>query len=83
LADTLHGKTGLRKVGFPISDIEDFDPFKDAVAFKKGTVSVFVSDAPEFRLGDENFGPYKKQRVELPTAVAVLLICRDRAEVID
>jgi DNA primase small subunit len=83
LADALHGKTGLRKVGFPISNIEDFDPFKSAVAFKKGTVSVFVSDAPEFRLGDENFGPYKKQKIELPTAAAVLLICRNRAEVVD
>jgi DNA primase small subunit len=83
LADALHGKTGLKKVGFPISGIEDFDPFKSAVSFKKGTVSVFVSDAPEFRLCDENFGPYKKQKVELPTAAAVLLICRDRAEVVD
>jgi DNA primase small subunit len=83
LTDALHGKTGLRKVGFSLSDINDFDPFKNAVAFKKGTVSVFVSDAPEFRLGDENFGPYKKQKVELPTAAALLLICRDRAEVVD
>jgi DNA primase small subunit len=83
LFDALHGKTGLKKVGFPISDIEDFDPFKSAVAFKKGTVHVFVSDAPEFRLGDENFGPYKKQKIELPTAAAMLLICRDRAEVVD
>lgn len=83
LADALHGKTGLKKVGFPISDIEDFDPFKSAVAFKKGNVSVFVSDAPEFRLGDENFGPYKKQKIELPTAAAVLLICKNRAEVVD
>jgi len=83
LADALHGKTGFKKVGFPISDIEDFDPFKSAVAFKKGTVSVFVSDAPEFRLSDENFGPYKKQKIELPAAAAVLLICRDRAEVVD
>jgi DNA primase small subunit len=83
LADALHGKTGFKKVGLPISDIEDFDPFKSAVAFKKGTVSVFVSDAPKFRLGDENFGPYKKQKIELPTAAAVLLICKNRAEVVD
>jgi DNA primase small subunit len=83
LADALHGKTGLKKTRFPISNIEDFDPFKSAVAFKKGTVSVLVSDAPKFRLCDENFGPYKKQKVELPTAAAVLLICRNRAEVAD
>jgi DNA primase small subunit len=83
LADALHGKTGFKKVGVPVSGIEDFDPFKSAVAFKRGKVSVFVSDAPEFRIGNENFGPYKKQKVELPTAAAVLLVCRDRAEVVD
>ncbi|MGQ9623769.1 MAG: DNA primase small subunit domain-containing protein [Candidatus Bathycorpusculaceae bacterium] len=81
LADTLHGKTGLKKVEFHVSEIESFDPFKHAVAFKKGTAKVFVSDAPEFRLGDEIFGPYKNQRVELPTAAAILLVCKGRAEV--
>jgi DNA primase small subunit len=83
LTGALHGKTGLKKVEFPISDIETFDPFLSAVAFKKGTVSVFVSDAPKFRLGDEVFGPFKNQRVELPTATAVLLICKNRAEAVE
>ncbi|MEM2995036.1 MAG: DNA primase small subunit PriS, partial [Candidatus Bathyarchaeia archaeon] len=83
LVDTLHGRTGLKKVELPVSKIEDFDPFKSAVAFKKGTATVFVSDAPEFGLGDEIFGPYKNQRVELPMAAAVLLICRGRAEVVE
>ncbi len=82
LADTLHGKTGLKKVEFPVSVIDDFDPFKNAVAFKKGVVTVFVSDAPEFRLGDEVFGPYKERKVELPTVAAMLLICKGRAEVV-
>jgi DNA primase small subunit len=83
LAGTLHGKTGLKKVDFPIPELESFDPFKSAVAFKKGTVTVFVSSAPEFRLGDETFGPYEKCKVELPTAAAILLIRRDRAEVVE
>jgi DNA primase small subunit len=78
---TLHGKTGLKKVEFPAKNLKDFDPFKEAVAFKEGTVKVFVSDAPEFRLGDSVLGPYKNQAVELPTAAAVLLICKGRAEV--
>ncbi|NWF87667.1 DNA primase small subunit PriS [Candidatus Bathyarchaeota archaeon] len=82
LANTLHGKTGLKKVQVPFSNIEDFDPFKSAVAFNHGRVSVFVSDVPEFRMGDETFGPYKNQKVELPTAAAVLLICKGRAEVL-
>jgi len=83
LVGTLHGKTGFKKVEFPISSIEDFDPFKSAVAFKKGTVTVFVYDAPKFRIGDEEFGPYKEDKIELPTAAALLLVCKDRAEVVD
>jgi DNA primase small subunit len=78
---TLHGKTGLKKVQFPASALHDFDPFVGAVAFKKGAVKVLVSDAPEFRVGGETLGPYKNQTVTLPTAAAVMLICKRRAEV--
>jgi DNA primase small subunit len=78
---TLHGKTGLKKTEFPVSQLETFDPFTQAVAFKKGTAKVQVSEAPEFRLGGETLGPYKNQTVELPTAAAVMLICKGRAEV--
>ncbi len=78
---TLHGKTGLKKVEFPAKDLQTFDPFTGAVAFKKGTAKVLVSDAPEFRLSGETLGPYKNQTVELPTAAAVMLICKRRAEV--
>jgi DNA primase small subunit len=78
---TLHGKTGLKKIEFPVGRLPDFDPFKEAVAFKEGAVKVFVSGAPEFRLGGNVLGPYKNLTVELPTAAAVLLICKGRAEV--
>jgi len=83
LTGTLHGKTGFKKVEFPVSTIDDFDPFKSAIAFKGGTATVFVSNVHEFRLGDEMFGPHKSQKVELPTATAVLLICKGRAEVLE
>jgi DNA primase small subunit len=79
---TLHGKTGLKKIEFPAKDLQYFDPFTGAVAFKKGKVKVLVSDAPEFRLSGETLGPYKNQTVELPVAAAVLLICKKRAEVV-
>lgn len=83
LAGTLHGKTGLKKVEFPISGIDDFDPFKSAIAFKEGTATVFVSDSPEFRISNEVFGPYKNRKVELPTAAAALLVCKKRAKVVE
>jgi hypothetical protein len=79
---TLHGKTGLLKVEFPVKRLADFDPFREAVAFKEGTAKVMVSSAPQFRLGENTFGPYTKQEVELPTAAAVLLICKGRAEAV-
>ncbi len=78
---TLHGKTGLKKVKFPAKDLQTFDPFTGAVAFKKGTAKVFVSDAPEFRMSGETLGPYKNQTVEMPVAAAVMLICKKRAQV--
>jgi DNA primase small subunit len=78
---TLHGKTGLKKVEFPAKNLQDFDPFTGAVAFKKGKAIVFVFDAPEFKLSGETLGPYKNQTVELPTAAAIMLICKRRAEV--
>jgi DNA primase small subunit len=79
---TLHGKTGLKKVECPVSDLNEFDPFKEAVAFKEGTAKVFISDAPEFKLGENAFGPYRNQKIELPVAAAILLICKGRAEVL-
>ncbi len=78
---TLHGKTGLKKVEFPAKNLENFDPFTGAVAFKKGSAKVLVSDAPEFKLSGETLGPYKNQTVELPVAAAVMLICKGRAKV--
>lgn len=83
LPETLHGKTGFRKVGFRSSALGDFDPFKGAIAFKGGSATVLVSYAPQFRLGEETFGPYKDQRIELPTAAAVLLVCRGRADMVE
>lgn len=83
LSNTLHGKTGLRKVMVPITGIEHFDPFKSAVAFKEGTVSVTAADAPQFRLGDETYGPYQEETIELPTAAALLLLCKGRTKMVE
>jgi hypothetical protein len=80
LADTLHGKTGLKKVVVPISDLDEFDPLKSAVAFKGGAVRLVVSEAPEFRLGEDTYGPFKNSEAELPTAAALFLLCKGAAK---
>ncbi len=83
LTNTLHGKTGLKKLEVPITGIEHFDPLKSAVTFKEGTVTVLVSGSPEFRLGNETYGPYKEQKIELPTAAALMLLCKGAAKVVE
>ena len=83
LTNTLHGKTGLKKIEVPITGIEHFDPLKSAVTFKEGTVTVLVSEAPQFRLGNETYGPFKEQKIELPIAAALMLICKGAAQVME
>jgi DNA primase small subunit len=78
---TLHGKTGLKKVEFPAKELETFDPFSEAVAFKKGEVKVLIDNAPKFNMSGTALGPFKNEVKELPTAAAVMLICKGRAKV--
>jgi len=81
LTNTLHGKTGLKKTHVPTGDIERFDPLKSALAFREGTVKLLALESPEFRLGDERYGPYKNEEIELPTAAAMFLLCKGAAQV--
>ncbi len=80
IPETLNGKTGFRTV--EIEQIEKFDPFVDATAFK-GEESIYVTRAPKFRVGNETFGPYKNQKVTISTPAAILLVCKGRATATD
>jgi DNA primase small subunit len=82
LPGTLHGKTGFKKVQIPCESLAGFDPFKNAIAFKEGATRISVSDAPKFRLDNEEFGPFRNEEVELPTSAALLLVCKNRAEMV-
>lgn len=82
LPNSLHGKSGLKKVEFPIANIENFDPLRRAVAFKEGKVTVDVAEAPQFRVEDRTYGSFEKERVELPTAAALMLLCKGVAKVV-
>ncbi len=83
LNNSIHGKTGLKKVNVPIGEIEEFDPLKSALAFDEGTVELIVSEAPEFRLGDHRYGPFSNSEVVLPTAAALFLLCKGAAKLKD
>lgn len=78
---SLHGKTGLKVVVVPLNDLESFDPFTTTVAMK-GEDTVHIKEAPKFRLGQESFGPYRDEEATIPSAAAVLLVCKRRAETV-
>jgi len=80
--NSLHGKTGLKKMEFPANRIDDFDPLKRAVAFKRGEITVHVSSAPQFRVEDQIYGPFEEQKVDLSTAAALMLLCKGIAKVV-
>ncbi len=79
LPGTLHGKTGLKAVEVPTRSFEEFDPLREAVAFTSGTMTIFVRDSYSFRIGEQTFRQYHEEKVELPTAAAMYLICKNVA----
>ena len=79
LPGTLHGKTGWLAQNVPIDELEDYDPLISAVALTDSNEKVYVRRAPRFRMGDEFYGPYEEERVELPLAAAVFLLCKNAA----
>jgi DNA primase small subunit len=81
LNGTLHGKTGLKKTEVSNKGLDDFDPLRKAVAFGKGTTEVLVHESPEFRIGDTVYAALTEQKVELPVAAALFLLCKGAAEV--
>jgi DNA primase small subunit len=76
---TLNGHTGLLAMKIPEERLDEFDPFAEPLAFH-GEMKIKVNDSPGFRLGDEQFGPYHDETTLLPSAAAMLLLCKHRAE---
>jgi DNA primase small subunit len=72
---TLNGKTGLRATDVDLDEIESFDPFSETTVFD-GTQKIHVDDSPEVRIWDRHFGPFVDETVEVPLAVAVLLVAK-------
>ena len=80
---SLHGSTGFRVTPISVTDLERFDPFKDAIIFKGEKEVIFKEYCPEFRIGDEIFGPYQKgQKVELPLSAVVFTLAKAVAELL-
>ena len=80
---TLHGDTGLIAKTIPgITALKGFDPMKDAIAFKGGSLRVRITKAPKFSMAGKEYGPYENATEELPTCVAAYLVLKRLASVV-
>jgi DNA primase small subunit len=79
LASTLHGKTGFKVAALTINRLDTFDPFRDSLAFKDGELTVVIKHSPAIRIGEQNYGPYIDEKVELPMAAAMFFLCKGKA----
>jgi DNA primase small subunit len=85
LPTSLHGKTGFQVVPLKIDDLENFDPFRDAIAFGDEMIKIRIitMDKFDFRLGSEKFSIKPDSGIlELPKYAAIYLLCQRKAEII-
>ncbi len=80
LIGSLNGKTGFAVTVLDRDSIDGFDPFRDALAFGDEMLKIKVQggllEVPRFRIGDEIYGPYGDEVVELPMNAAMFLLCK-------
>lgn len=82
LPGSLHGKTGLRVVTLTRAGLDDFDPFRDAVAWQGGSVRFMPRNDNEVRLGGERVAVTAGEETEVPTAHAVFWAARQQGTVL-
>jgi DNA primase small subunit len=85
LIGSLNGKTGFTVNPLDRDELTEFNPFADALAFTEGMMKVKFIDTgvpvPHFKLGEEEYGPFTNETLDLPIAAAVLVLCKGVATV--
>ncbi len=83
LPNSIHGDTGLvaRKLG-SVAALDGFDPMKEAIAFRKGSVRISAQKVPAFTMNGEQFGPYDNAKPELPVYAAAYLMLKRLASLL-
>lgn len=80
LVGSINGKTGFRVSPLTREEMDDFDPFVDAITFSKGSMRIHVRGSPvsvpAIKIADETFGPFDDEIVDLPLGAAIFLLCK-------
>lgn len=80
--NTLHGETGLIAKKVCLKELQDFDPFVDAIAFDDTPTKIFVKKTPKFVLNEKEFGPFEEETITVPLYCAIFLIGKG-AKIVD
>jgi DNA primase small subunit len=81
--ESVHGDTGL--IAKKISDIDKFEPFRDAMMKLPGSGSLrlrFIEDVPQLVLAGEIVGPFRKdEEKEFEKSAALFYVLKGSAEI--
>ena len=79
LPGSINSKSGLTKS--LCTDVIKFEPYTDACFLNDDSVEVLANCPVEFKLKNKKFGPYKNQKISIPTYAAAYLICKKLATI--
>ena len=79
LPGSINSKSGLTKS--LCIDVIKFEPYTDACFLNDDSVEVLANCPVEFKLKNKKFGPYKNQKISIPTYAAAYLICKKLATI--
>ncbi|MCX8169397.1 MAG: DNA primase small subunit PriS [Candidatus Methanomethylicia archaeon] len=83
LSSSLHGKTGLIAKSMSVNYLESFQPIFDASAFGFEDWKIHVFRMPKILIGGNYYGPYENENVILPKTIALYLMCRGSATLLE
>ncbi|MEM2137019.1 MAG: DNA primase small subunit PriS [Candidatus Methanomethylicia archaeon] len=83
LPSSLHGKTGLIAKPLDIGFLESFEPVIDASTFGFEVFKVHVAYMPRILIGGNYYGPYRDEDASLPKTIALYLICKGSASLLE
>ncbi|MFH1750833.1 MAG: DNA primase catalytic subunit PriS [Candidatus Micrarchaeota archaeon] len=82
LADSLHGDTGYIAKSLTRGELREFEPSKDAIAFKGKPLRIRNTDAIEFDFGGQQYHLKHGEEMDVPEALGILLLCKRQAKLV-
>ncbi len=82
LPDSLHGDTGYIAKSVKLSELKEFDPSKNAIAFYGRGMRVRNTNAIEFDFAGEHYRLKPQEETEVPEALGLLLLCKKQVRIV-